>query len=212
VTSAAVADRFLVLHVLRLKGLASTEGLAEATGLSDGSARDIAARLAEEELARYRDGRMNGYSLTAAGKAAHAEALADDIADEAVRTAVAGAYEDFVALNGRFKQACTDWQTKRGGDETVTNDHGDADYDAAVIEQLAAVHAAVVPMLETLSAALPRFGRYRDRLTAALDRVRTGEPTALAKPMSNSYHDIWMELHQDLLTSGERQRDERDEG
>jgi hypothetical protein len=50
------------------------------------------------------------------------------------------------------------------------------------------------------------------RLAAALDRVRGGEVAAFARPMADSYHDIWMELHQDLLLSAGRERGAADEG
>jgi hypothetical protein len=60
--------------------------------------------------------------------------------------------------------------------------------------------------------ALPRSAAYQNRLTAALDRVRGGNTAAFARPMADSYHDIWMELHQDLLLSAGRDRGAADEG
>ena len=93
------------------------------------------------------------------------------------------------------------------------NDHADAGYDAGVISRLAGIHQRLLAcVLEPLEKALPRFAAYRVRLAAALDRVRGGDTTAFARPMADSYHDIWMELHQDLLLSAGRERGAADEG
>ena len=61
-----------------------------------------------------------------------------------------------------------------------------------------------------LAGFLPRFGRYEDDFTAALDRLRNGDTRALAAPLSASYHDHWMELHQDLLSTLGRERSTAD--
>ena len=31
--------------------------------------------------------------------------------------------------------------------------------------------------------------------------MRAGDPAGFARPLTNSYHDVWMELHEDLLVS-----------
>jgi hypothetical protein len=46
---------------------------------------------------------------------------------------------------------------------------------------------------------LERFGRYSARLRTALERVVAGEPEWFTKPVLDSYHTIWFELHEDLL-------------
>ncbi len=82
-----------------------------------------------------------------------------------------------------------------------------------MISQLLDVHKRLVSsVLEPLEMALPRSAAYQNRLTAALDRVRGGDTAAFARPMADSYHDIWMELHQDLLLSAGRERGAADEG
>ncbi|WP_232681743.1 hypothetical protein [Nocardioides sp. R-C-SC26] len=43
-------------------------------------------------------------------------------------------------------------------------------------------------------------------------RLRSGDNGAFARPMYNSYHDIWMELHEDLIVSLGRTRGSHDEG
>jgi len=44
------------------------------------------------------------------------------------------------------------------------------------------------------------------RVIAALEAVQAGDHERLAAPLRDSYHDVWMELHQDLLLSLDRQR------
>ena len=58
--------------------------------------------------------------------------------------------------------------------------------------------------------ALPRFASYALRLTRALERFKGGDGAALARPLSGSYHDVWMELHQDLLLSLAKERGDSD--
>ena len=54
-------------------------------------------------------------------------------------------------------------------------------------------------MLAVMSTALPRLGGYRPRLEQAYDRLRNGDADAFTGVSCGSYHDIWMELHQDLI-------------
>jgi len=45
----------------------------------------------------------------------------------------------------------------------------------------------------------PRLAPYPERFGSALARVRAGEHTWLARPMIDSYHTVWFELHEDLI-------------
>ena len=54
-------------------------------------------------------------------------------------------------------------------------------------------------------------GAVARRLSAALEKVHGGDTAAFARPMYDSYHDIWMELHQDLLLTSGHQRGAGDE-
>jgi hypothetical protein len=65
-------------------------------------------------------------------------------------------------------------------------------------------------MFGLLSEGLSRFRGYQERLPAALERLEKGDTAAFATPMSASYHCVWMELHQDLLLTLGRERDEAD--
>ena len=201
---------FLVLHTLRVKGLAPLAVVNAQTGLPAEQVDEVLRRLAARGLVMMREGRLAGALLTPAGKQAHAEELAQDSGTREAAAALAAAHEEFLPVNGEFKRVCQGWQVRPDGQQ---NDHADAGYDAEVVAQLANVHQRVLSrVLEPLEMALPRFAAYQNRLTAALDRVRGGDTAAFARPMADSYHDIWMELHQDLLLSAGRERGAADEG
>lgn len=197
-------ERFLAVHALKVKGLASAKDLAEITGRED--LAPVLEELAGEELVKLRTGRVGGYALTKAGREAHPALLAAAVTDDE-RAGAARTYASFLPVNDRFKHVCTRWQLRDGGEP---NDHADADYDTAVVAELAAVHGEIVEALAPVVEAAPRFGRYPARFAAALDRVQAGEGAAFARPMSGSFHDVWMELHEDLLLTLGRARDAAD--
>ena len=82
--------------------------------------------------------------------------------------------------------------------------------EEVVLARLEEVHGRVSEVLSTAAASAPRFAVYDERFSAALRRVRDGDAGALAKPMSGSYHDVWMELHEDLLAMLGEERTEAD--
>jgi hypothetical protein len=49
-----------------------------------------------------------------------------------------------------------------------------------------------------LGESVPRFAGYPERLAAALDRI-DGDRQWLASPRCDSYHTVWMQMHEDLL-------------
>jgi hypothetical protein len=186
-----------VLHALRLRGLAGCEAVAGITGLPGLEVAGLLTDLVGSGLVKERGGRLPGFTLTPAGRAAHAAGIAGDLS-EAERRQVATGYDAFVPLNGTFKQLCTDWQL-RGPDEP--NDHTDAGYDAAAVGRLAALHTDIAPVVTDTASRVARFGTYAPRFAAALRRVQAGDRAAFARPLADSYHDVWMELHEDFLLS-----------
>ena len=67
--------------------------------------------------------------------------------------------------------------------------------------RLAKVDSAAQPICDELADALARFGNYGRRLAAARARVEAGEHDWMTKPMIDSYHSVWFELHEDLLAT-----------
>ena len=81
------------------------------------------------------------------------------------------AYQQFREVNAEFKAAVSDWQLKSG----QPNTHDDADYDAAVVARVEAVHQKVTPIVMAAAAQLPRLRGYSVKLQRALEKVKAGE-------------------------------------
>ena len=45
----------------------------------------------------------------------------------------------------------------------------------------------------------PRTNIVGDKLVAALDKVKAGDVAWLTKPLVDSYHTVWFELHEELI-------------
>jgi DNA-binding MarR family transcriptional regulator len=194
-------QQFLVLHGVRLKGFAEPDALATLWELDESDVANELKKLADAALVSHREGRVSGWSLTPEGRARHAALAAEELDAADAREAVKAAYEEFLGVNPDLLGACTAWQLKSVGNAQVVNEHDDPAYDFAVIEQLAAVHARVRPILDALSDALERFGRYPVRLETALGHVQAGVTEWFTKPLIDSYHTVWFELHEDLLST-----------
>ena len=190
--------RLLVLHGLRLKGFCEAPGVATLVGLSEADVTEQLEGLQSEGLVLHRDGRLTGWALTPAGRAAQEIALKDELDATGARDDILGAYKRFLDLNTDLLTICTAWQMKN---ETTLNDHADAAYDAGVIDQLRALHGKLEPILDDLEATLPRYRGYRPRFDTALGNVGAGDIDWFAKPLIDSYHTVWFQLHEDLLTT-----------
>jgi pyruvate,orthophosphate dikinase len=148
------------------------------------------------------------YRLTEAGTARADELLALDRegwgADQA-----AEALEAFLALDGRMKETVTAWQL-RGDDsgEPRINDHTDPEYDRAVLDRLAALHADASAWLAPIESACRRLVGYGERLDRAVERALAGDAKYVASPRVDSYHGIWFELHEDLIRLAGRTRED----
>ena len=188
-----------VLHALRTKGMAEVDSVAQASGLSSDQAAAVLDDLGERGWVRYRDGgRAKGWMLLGEGRAEGERLVAAEIEESGMRLLVQEHYESFRVLDPELKEACTDFQVRE--DQTL-NDHTDPDYDAAVIGRLAEIDRRAQPIIARLAEAVDRFGHYGGRLDNALDRVLGGDLNWFTKPSLDSYHEVWFELHEDLLVS-----------
>jgi pyruvate, orthophosphate dikinase len=116
--------------------------------------------------------------------------------------------DDFHTLDGRMKAVVTGWQLRDGAAEPTLNDHSDAEYDAALLGDLAVLDADTDQWLRPVSTELPRFATYRVRLERALRLARAGDGRYVASPRVDSYHGVWFELHEDLIRLAGRRRDD----
>jgi hypothetical protein len=190
-----------LLHSIRLGGVAPVPELSRRSGLSLDVVSDGIEALRLAGWARFVDGALEGWMLTAAGRAEGERLLAAELEAVGHRERVALAHEEFVPLNTRLLQVCTDWQVIRVEGVEVPNDHADEARDIRVLERLAVLHIEARPVVRRLAGALERFGEYEQRLQQALDRTLAGSTEWFTRPGIDSYHTVWFELHEDLLAT-----------
>jgi hypothetical protein len=196
------SDRaLLVLHTVRLKGFADAGPVASSTGLDVDDVTAEFERARDEGLVTRRDGRITGWALSPAGRTQTAALVAAELDATGARSVVQAAYRRFLAVNTELLGVCTDWQLRTVEGQQVPNDHGDPAYDEGVVKRLRMVDDTVQPICDELTAVLDRFGRYGPRLSMALTKVEAGEADWFTKPLIDSYHTVWFELHEDLLST-----------
>ncbi|MCW2613505.1 MAG: hypothetical protein JWN08_499 [Frankiales bacterium] len=105
-------------------------------------------------------------------------------------------FEKFLPVNHQLRDLCTAWQLRPDG---TPNDHSDAAYDASVRDRLDDIDDAIGRILRRMSEVTPRLSHYRDHLSASLERFDDGDAGMLTSPLADSYHTVWMWLHQELL-------------
>jgi PEP-utilising enzyme, mobile domain len=186
---------FRVLHALRVRGVADVATVAESSGLDADTVTAVLTTTCERGHTKERTGRVTGHSLTPAGRARHVLLRGESVSAAGFATALA-AYDAFLEPNRAFKQLTGTWQTGQRDDAAAG---------------LAPIHAQATALLAGLTPALPWFAGYGTRLESAYQSFVGGNADALAKPLSGSYHDIWMELHEDLLATLGRERLDADE-
>lgn len=190
----------LVLHALRCGGNAGLARLATATGLGESDVESDLIDLAVAGLVTHTAGAFGGWGLTDTGRVADAERITGELESASARTAVTAAYDRFLVLNPELLDLCTAWQLRSIDGVMTANDHRDPSYDARVLARFAEFDQRAGVVCAELSAALPRFGRYRARLAEALDRATSGALEYVADSTA-SYHTVWAELHEDLLAT-----------
>lgn len=188
---------FLTHHALRIKGFAPTNMLVDMVALDFGVVQAKLQDLSSGGWAIFREARSL-WQLTPEGRQAHLEALARDVQQYDL-AALAPHYQSFLEINDAFKSLCGEWQLKGG----APNDHSDETYDRSVIDQLQRLHDRTQPVVSRLASEVPRLNPYGVRLEQAVTQVANGVITMFTGVMCGSFHDVWMELHEDLiLTQG----------
>ena len=182
----------LTLHGLTLRQLADAGQLADVIGL-DRTEVEIALEKAVANGAAMAARGSN--MITPAGRelldAAYPEVFAQLRTDAAISAAV-DAFE--VGVNSDVLAATTDWQLE-GPDPTI-------------VDRLHAINKKLVRVLAPLAAADPGFGRFFDRLSAALDHVDAGENDYVSGVRVDSFHTVWFQMHEHVLRLTGRERPE----
>jgi hypothetical protein len=193
--------RLLVLHALRLKGVASVESVAGAVGLEGDEVERQLEQLAALGLVVMRDGLLKGWQLTPTGRIEHERLLAVELDTTGARPTVEQSYSRFRSLNPGVLDACSRWQVRERGGHMVRNDHADPAYDEKVLHDLSDALSEARPLSDRLAAELDRFRPYGPALEDALDRAQAGERDYVTKPIIASFHTVWFEMHEDLLVT-----------
>jgi hypothetical protein len=173
-------DHWLVLHEVRLRGVYDAESGTVVMTLVDAGLVAQAAR---------------GLRITPEGRDAHTEWARVESGGDLEAT-VERAYRRFLTINTELLRLCSDWQVRPGG---MPNDHKDLEYDWGIFDRLSSIDDRVGPLVSSVARVLDRFGAYRPRLRAARQKVDDGDVEWLTSPRIDSYHTVWMQLHEDLL-------------
>lgn len=190
------------MHIIDIKGYGRRDVLAEALGCDAGVLEAPLSALLEAGL--LEELRM-GLRLSEAGRE-HAGAFLAAQRAGGDAAAMAAFYERFEPLNHGYKRAMSRWQVRETDEGPQPNDHGDADYDAAVLEAMFAPHGELMPELQALAPTFPLVELYAQRLQRARDRVAAGERRYVSAPLIESYHTVWFELHEALIRLAGRTR------
>jgi hypothetical protein len=124
------------------------------------------------------------------------------------RERIMATFHRFLPVNRSLRDLCTAWQVRPDGS---VNDHLDENYDADIRDRLDDIDDAVAPLLKRFTENIPRMAGYREMLTAALAKLDDGDDTWFASPLIDSYHTVWMHLHQELILTIGMSRKEDEE-
>lgn len=193
-----------VLRAIRLSGVGSFESTAARTGQEKAQASVYIMLLATSEyITSLKFDQADGWVLTADGYDFEREQVQEQVARVGAAPALTAALERFEQINGWVVGAISQWQltTLSGSPEHLWDPE-------PAIADLAVAEPVLPDLLAPVIALLPRFGRYPTQFSAALDRARRGETEWIAGIGRLSCHTVWAELHEDLLSSLGRHRNE----
>ncbi|WP_027929033.1 hypothetical protein [Amycolatopsis thermoflava] len=196
----------LTVHSLTLRQLGTAEQLADITGQD---VAEVEAGLEKAVAAGLVMAARGSYLITPAGRE-HLDGIYPR-AFEGLRAdpQVAAAMEAFeTGVNKQVLALTTDWQTIEVDGARVTNDHGDADYDATIIDKLGRVQEKTAKVLRPLSDADPLVDRFLDRIGTALTRAEGGETDYVSGVRVDSVHTVWFQMHEHILRLTGRERPE----
>ncbi|MEW2065609.1 transcriptional regulator [Streptomyces sp. NPDC007346] len=193
----------LVLHAVRVSGFADDAAVSRRTGIEADTVGELLPDFeAYGWVTHTAFAGTGGWTLTERGRDEDARKVARELEEAGARPAVDRAHQAFEVLNGRLVRACTDWQLRPTEDDRLaSNDHSDPAWDARVLDELTLLGAELTGLVGGLAETLDRFAGYDERFTAALDRTRAGEGQWVAGVGVASCHAVWMELHEDLLST-----------
>ena len=175
---------------MRVRGRADAAAIARASGRAEADVTAVLGDLVARGLATRTP--TGASTLTDGGRESLAYLLAAEPID---RAALASEYERFLVVDRELKHAVTTWQ--------LADAHA---ADAAVAGVMAAATAAGA-IVSALAALAVRYQSYGGRIAVATAAIATGDRRYVASPRVDSLHQVWFELHEDLLVTLGRRRD-----
>jgi DNA-binding MarR family transcriptional regulator len=186
-----------ILMALRVHGRSDAVQVARATACSEAeAAAALAALQARGAVTPAARGAASASSpalatLTDAGRAELTALLAAEPLD---RPALARLYDRFLVADDELKAAITAWQLASALDKPAAQDRV-----MAAAETAGGVAAALAEIA-------PRLTPYPRRIAAAAAAIATGDARFVASPRVDSLHQVWFELHEDVLVTLGRSR------
>jgi pyruvate, orthophosphate dikinase len=181
-----------LLQLARVKGLLSAETAGAALSIDRSQ---VAQAFEQFRASGWLESTARGWRLTAAGRHTAATMVEQERTTlDASRLRIL--YEEFCTVNVELKATITAWQLRADG---TPNDHTDKGYDQKVAARLSQLHVSADPIIGRIEQAAPRLTHYRRRLAHALEKIHLGETSYVARPILDSYHTVWFELHEDLI-------------
>lgn len=194
-----MAHEFAILQAARLKGRLSPQLAADSCGIDTETAQ---AELAALREVGYLKGEPN-VRLTPEGRERLAALVHAEHTDIDLQ-ALTALYEEFDHHNTALKQIVHDWQIKND----APNDHTDGSYDRAVIDRLSGLDSEFRPLVTRIAQVAPRLATYQRRFDNAIEQILAGDTGYLARPITDSYHTVWFEFHEELIGLLGRTREE----
>ncbi len=187
------AHELAVLMAVRVHGRADDVAVARTAGVgvSEAAAALAALRTAEAVATTTPPSVPAAVTLTEQGRTRLARLLTAEPRDAGK---VAEVYEAFVAADRELKRAITAWQL---ADDTRK---------PATLDMVLTIAATAGGVAAAIAAIAPRFAPYPGRIAAAAGAIATGDARFVASPRVDSLHQIWFELHENLLATLGRSR------
>jgi pyruvate,orthophosphate dikinase len=177
-----------VLMALRVKGRAPAAVVSAVSGIPESDVRrSLDAAGARGAVAGVPPD--EAYRLTDAGRDELTVLLASERVD---RARLAALYDGFLSADAALKEAVSAWQL--GGRASRQ------------LPAVGAAGAAARALVGRLVEAAPRLAPYACRLDLALAALGAGDERFVASPGVDSLHQVWFELHEDLLVTLGRPR------
>jgi pyruvate, orthophosphate dikinase len=122
-------------------------------------------------------------------------------------------WADFEALDTEFKKVCLMWQVRQDRTSSpntpnIPNTHDDPEYDFGVLGRLEEVHSRLRDLVGSVSGLDAELADLTVELDNAMTRIGEGEFDYFTGVQLNSFHNLWFELHEDLLCTMGLERSE----